>query len=358
LHWVIDNTVANLAQLQIASGFGFLNMRAGISIPDSLIPYNEDSTYRVALLAGLVNTIFMSVLCIVAASFLGLVIAFGRLSHNWLLQKLCLAYVEIFRNLPPLLVILFWYFGILQQILPPVRQSFVLPFSIYINQRGIYFPAMHWQGGWFLPLAVIFAGIFSSVAITFIVHKRKYFSNRGQHVLSVSFLWLILLLSAMFWLFGSYGQFDNPQLQTFNIAGGASISPEFLALFLALSFYTAALVSETVRAGMEGVDAGLKEAGAALGLHSGQVTRFVTLPLALRIIIPPLASQYMNLVKNTSLAVAIGYSDLMRIGNTVLNQTNQSIEVVVIWMAAYLGLSLVVSVFMNWFNFRAALVER
>lgn len=358
LYWVIRNTVANLTRLQIASGFDFLNMRAGISIPDSLISYNEDSTYRVALLAGLANTVFMSVLCIVTASLLGLVLAFGRLSRNWILRKLCLAYVEIFRNLPPLLVILFWYFGVLQQILPSVRQSFVLPLHIYLNQRGIYFPALSWQGGWFSAALLLFSGFVFIVVIVWRIRRKRYWPGKQRYAFLMDFLLAGMILPGIVWLAAKGSRFDVPKLRTFNVTGGANVSPEFLALFLALSFYTAALISEIIRAGMEGVDPGLKEAGASLGLRSCLIARLITMPLALRIIIPPLASQYMNLVKNTSLAVAIGYSELMRVGNTVLNQTNQSIEVVIIWIGAYLGLSLIVSVLMNWFNHKTALVER
>jgi len=357
VHWVIDNTVANLARLQIVSGFGFLDMRAGISIPDSLIPYSEDSTYGRALLAGLVNTVFISVLCIGVATVLGTAIAFGRPSGNWLLRKLCLAYVEIFRNLPPLLVILFWYFGVLQQVLPPVRQSFAWPLHVYINQRGIYFPALHVQDGGFGVLFAAGLVIILALAVFSMWRRKKPLSGTMQVSRRANLAGMFVLLVLVCWLMIYYGRFDIPQLGTFNITGGASVSPEFLALFLGLSLYTAALISETIRAGITGVDAGLKEAGASLGLHPRTIARFITLPLALRIIIPPLASQYMNLVKNTSLAVAIGYSDLMRIGNTVLNQTNQSVEVVVIWMIAYLGLSLLVSVVMNWFNHKTALVE-
>lgn len=357
LHWVIDNTVSNLTRLQIASGFDFLNIRAGVGIPDTLISYTEDSTYRRAMLAGFVNTVFLAVICIVTASFLGLIIAFGRLSQNWFLRKLCLIYVDVFRNLPLLLVILFWYFGVLQQILPAVRESFVLPFHIYINQRGIYFPAFHWQEGPVTLLAIILAGIVLTIVTALLVRKKKHSADGKKHFPAFYFLFPLLLLSVIFYLLQHFGRLDIPQWRTFNIVGGASISPEFLALFLALSLYTAALISEIIRAGIEGVDSRFKEAGASLGLHSGLIARLVTLPLALRIIIPMLSSQYMSLIKNTSLAVALGYSDIMRVGNTVLNQTGQAVEVVVIWMLTYLGLCLVVSVFMNWVNRKMALVE-
>lgn len=357
LRRVIGNAVTSLAQLHISSGFDFLYMRAGISIPNSLIPYSEDSIYRTALLSGLLNTIFMSLLCIITATLLGSTVAWGRLSDNWLLQKLCLVYVEIFRNLPPLLVILFLYFGILQRMLPPIRNSFVLPFNIYMNQRGIYFPALHWNEGYFLPLIIVLAIVIVSVIIIKVICEKGFISIKWKGLFSYCSFFLLFCPGAFYLIF-HYGHLDIPRLQIFNVIGGFNISAEFLALFLALSFYTAALISETIRSGIKGVDDGLKEAGASLGLSSGLIARLITRPIALRIIIPPLASQYMNLVKNTSLAVAIGYSDLMRVGNTILNQTNQSIEVVAIWIVVYLGLCLGISVLMNWFNHKAVFVER
>lgn len=351
LHYFAVNAAENLTRQHIASGFGFLNMRAGISIPDSLIPYSADSPYKTALLAGLVNTVFMSVLCIAAATLLGFAIAFGRLSENWLLSKICFIYVEIFRNIPVLLVILFFYFGLLQHYLPPVRDSFSLPFNIYVNQRGMYFPAYGWSGGLWGPdgfilpcLCLVFAAL-SLFGSRFFGQAQRL----PRRLCQAAAILAALLACYAFWRGINV---DAPQKGRFNIIGGRSISPEFSALFLGLSFYTAALISETVRAGLQGVDKGLKEAAASLGFTSAQIARAVTLPLGLRIIVPPLAGQYMNAAKNTSLAVAIGYSDLIRIGNTVLIQTNQSLEVVLIWIAAYLAICLLISVLMNGLNRR------
>lgn len=357
LHYFFTNAADNLTRQRVASGFGFLHMRAGIFIPDSLIPYNTDSTYGRAFLVGFVNTIFMSVLCIVSATFLGFCIAFGRLSHNWLLSKLCLIYVEVFRNIPVLLVILFFYFGLLQQYLPPVRESIVLPFHIFINQRGVYFPAWRWQGdfygadGLLLPFLLLALALLS-VFVLRLPKKTLLFSR-----FSIKFIAILAALFAFYCLWRGFAV-DMPQQSRFNIIGGGSISPEFSALFLGLSFYSAALIAETARAGIEGVDKGLKEAGASLGMRSGIIARNITLPLALRIIVPPLSGQYMNIAKNTSLAVAIGYSELMRIGNAVLIQTNQSVEVVLLWVFAYLAICLLISVFMNWFNYKLLYAER
>jgi len=358
-HYFYSNTVANLTRQHIASGFGFLNMRAGITIPDSLIPYTVDSPYKTALLAGLVNTIFMSVLCIAAATLLGFAVAFGRLSQNWLLSRLCLAYVEIFRNIPVLLVILFVYFAVLQQYLPAVRDSLALPGDIFINQRGVYFPALAWSGGFFgwqgfmlSCLALLLAGL--------CLAGRRFFSGagRGKAGRALCLLAVVILIAAAFYAFGRGLSFNLPQKGRFNIQGGASASPEFMALFLGLSLYTAALISETVRAGILGVNKELEQAAASLGMRRAQIARYVTLPLALRIIVPPLSGQYMNAAKNTSLAVAIGYSDLMRVGNTVLIQTNQSVEVVLIWIVTYLAICLFISGLMNGLNYKLLYAER
>jgi len=359
VHYFYSNTVANLTRQHIASGFGFLDMRAGITIPDSLIPYNIDSPYKTALLAGFVNTVFMSVLCIIAATALGFAVAFGRLSQNWLLSRLCLAYVEIFRNIPVLLVILFVYFAVLQQYLPPVRNSLILPGDIYINQRGIYFPALVWHGGIWASGGFAWPCLAVILAVLFCL-GRRFFAQTGRgkagRILCRAAA-VILVLGALYALARGFS-FNLPQKGRFNIQGGGSTSPEFMALFLGLSLYTAALISETVRAGILGVDEELKQAGASLGMRRGQIARFITLPMALRIIVPPLSGQYMNAAKNTSLAVAIGYSDLMRVGNTVLIQTNQSVEVVLIWIIAYLAICLLISALMNGLNYRLLYTER
>ncbi|KAA6404748.1 amino acid ABC transporter permease [Candidatus Tokpelaia sp.] len=358
LHYFYSNAVENLTRQHIASGFGFLDMRAGISIPDSLIPYDSNSTYKTALLAGLVNTVFMAVLCIVAATILGFCIAFGRLSKNWLLAKLCLFYVEIFRNIPVLLVILFFYFGLMQQYLPPVRDSFVLPFHIYVNQRGLYFPALHWEGafwgrdGLILPCLLF---VFALLALFALRPAGLNISPFLRHLLKI--IIGAACIAALYCFWRGFGV-DMPQQGRFNIMGGGSIPPEFSALFLGLSCYSAALIAETARAGVEGVDKGLKEAAASLGMTGITTVRTIIIPLALRIIVPPLAGQYMNIAKNTSLAVAIGYSDLMRIGNTVVIQTNQAVEVVLIWIIAYLAICLLISALMNMLNHRLLFMER
>lgn len=357
IYWIIGNTVDNLRRSNIASGFGFLNGRAGFDISDSLLAYSSDSTYGRALLVGLLNTVVVALAGIVTATILGLIVGIGRLSHNWLIRKISTVYVEIFRNIPPLLVIFFWYFGVLS-VLPLPRESIELPFGSYLNSRGFYFPRAVWgEGAWLIPLALVIG-----VAMAWFVARRarqRQAATGQQFPVFWTGVALILGLPLLaFFAAGAPLTLDFPQLSTFNLMGGFQIKPEFLSLYLALSFYTAAFIAEIVRAGIMGVSKGQTEAAYALGLRPRQTLRLVVLPQAMRIVIPPLTSQYLNLTKNSSLAIAIGYPDLVAIGGTILNQTGQSIEIVAIWMVIYLGLSLVTAAFMNWFNARMALVER
>lgn len=357
IYWIVGNTITNLQRANIASGFGFLSGRAGFDVSQSLIPYSSDSTYGRALLVGLLNTLYVAVLGIFAASIIGFLIGVGRLSQNWLIRKVCMVYVEIFRNIPPLLVIFFWYFGVLS-VLPQARESVALPFGSYLNNRGFFFPGIIWgEGAWMIGAALIVA-----IILAFLVARwsRRRRMETGQSFHTVrAVLGLIIGLPLLALIFTGFPiSFDFPQLGTFNLTGGSQVKPEFLALLLALSFYTAAFIAEIVRAGVLGVSKGQSEAAFALGLRQSATTRLVIVPQAMRIIIPPLSSQYLNLMKNSSLAIAIGYPDLVAIGGTILNQTGQSIEVVAIWMVIYLGISLITSGLMNWFNAKMALVER
>jgi len=356
--WLVSNVSANLRAAQIASGFDFLMSRAGFPLAVSFIPYHQDASFLRALAAGLINSVVMAVMAIAAATLLGLLIGIGRLSRNGLMRACCLAYVEIFRNLPPILVILFCYFGIFQEFLPSVTNSYSWIDAFYINQRGFYFPVPVIEKGLAVPLWAFLIGLLAS--IFYRSHRQKRHATTGKRPpawpIYLGFLGLIPL--AVLLIFTQISHLDLPQPSRFNITGGASLRPEMLALFVALSLYSAALIAETVRAGVLGVDEGVVQAARALGLRGGLVLRLVTMPLALRIIIPPLASQYMNIVKNTSLAVAIGYQDFMSIGNSIIEKTNQSVEVVVIWLIVYLGLSLIVSILMNWFNHKMALKGR
>ena len=355
--WIVNNVLENLQRLHIASGFQFLRSRAGFDISDTPIAYTSDSTYFRALVVGLLNTIIVAVAGIVLATIIGFTVGIGRLSQNWLIRKICTVYVEIFRNIPPLLVIFFWYSGVLA-VLPPPRESYHLPFGSFLNQRGFYFPRAVWgDGSWLIAVAFVLA-----LAMAWFVARRarQRQMSTGQQfpVFWTSFALIIGLPSLAFLLAGMPLTLDFPKQSTFNLTGGFWVKPEFLSLLLALSVYTAAFIAEIVRAGIRGVSKGQSEAAGALGLRSGPILRLVVIPQAMRIVIPPLTSQYLNLTKNSSLAIAIGYPDLTATAGTVLNQTGQAVEGVFIMMIAYLILSLVTSFVMNIVNARMALVER
>jgi len=355
--WVAHNTAINLQRSNTASGFAFLNGRAGFEIGQSLIAYSSDSTYGRALVVGILNTILVAVTGIITATIIGFIVGIGRLSHNWLIAKLCTVYVEVFRNIPPLLVIFFWYSGVLA-VLPQPRESLHLPFSMFLNNRGLAFPKPLFEAGMWVVLAALVIGIVATVITARWAHKRQAATGKQFHTIWVSIALIAGLPILAFLVTGLPISFDVPVAGKFNLTGGSVVGPEFMSLFLALSFYTAAFIAEIVRAGIRGVPKGQSEAAGALGLHPSSVTRLVVVPQAFRIIIPPLTSQYLNLTKNSSLAIAVGFSDLVAVGGTTLNQTGQSIEVVVVWIVVYLGLSVLTSLFMNWFNGKMALVER
>lgn len=357
VYWIIGNTVDNLRRANISSGFDFLQGRSGFDISQSMIAYSSDSRYGRALLVGLLNTVLVAVIGILTATAIGFVVGIGRLSKNWLVRKIAMVYVEIFRNIPPLLVIFFWYFGVISA-LPAPRDSIELPFSSFLNNRGFFLPRFIWgEGAWLIPVALLIGA-----AITLFVRRQARLRQEatGQQfpVLWTALGLIVGLPLLAFAMAGFPLTFELPRQSTFNLSGGFQVAPEFLALYLALSFYTAAFIAEIVRAGILGVSKGQSEASAALGLSSGQALRLVIVPQAMRIVIPPLTSQYLNLTKNSSLAIAIGFPDLVAVGGTILNQTGQAIEIVAIWMVIYLGLSLTTSAFMNWFNAKMALVER
>jgi general L-amino acid transport system permease protein len=355
--WIIRNTVENLNRLNISSGFAFLDGRAGFDLGQSLIPYSSDSTYWDALQVGVLNTLLVAAVGILTATIVGFLVGVGRLSRNWLVRKICTVYVEFFRNIPPLLVIFFWYFGVLS-ILPQPRNSLELPFGGYLNNRGFTLAKPIFESGFGVVLAAFALGILATVLIARWAKARQMATGQ-QFPTGWTGLGLIIGLPILAFLaMGSPLSFDYPQKSTFNLTGGLQIGPEFMSLYLALSFYTAAFIAEIVRGGILGIAKGQSEASYSLGLRPGPTMRLVVIPQALRIIIPPLTSQYLNLTKNSSLAIAIGYADLVAVGGTILNQTGQAIEIVAIWMLIYLGLSLATSAFMNWFNSKMALVER
>ncbi|MGB3875558.1 MAG: amino acid ABC transporter permease [Shinella zoogloeoides] len=356
------NVIQNLARANMSAGFGFLNSRAGFDIAQTLIAYSSDSTYFRALQVGLINTLVIAAAGIVTATIVGLLVGIGRLSHNWLIARLCTVYVEIFRNIPPLLVIFFWYLGVLA-LLPSIRSIFQHvqenpDAAFFISNRGIYMPAPVFGEGFGIVFGAFLLGIVAAIAFTIWANARQRATGKRPPVLWVNLGLIVLLPLVVHVLMGMPLSLDYPVPGSFNMKGGMVIGPEFLALYLALSLYTASFIAEIVRAGIRGVSKGQSEASYALGLRAGQATRLVVLPQALRIIIPPLTSQYLNLIKNSSLAVAVGYADLVAVGGTILNQSGKSIEIISIWMLIYVSISLITSLFMNWFNAKMALVER
>ncbi|PTW61029.1 general L-amino acid transport system permease protein [Breoghania corrubedonensis] len=358
LGWeIVSNTMANLKRQEIASGFGFLENTAGFGIIQTLVHYTETSNYGRALLVGLLNTMLVAVIGVAMATIIGFIVGVGRLSSNWIIAKLAYLYVEILRNIPLLLQIFFWYFAVLRAV-PSPRNSVTFLDSIFINNRGIYGPkALFGEGSVAIGIALLLA-----VAGSIVLHvwARKRQEATGQRFRSgLSALGMIIGLPVVaYFASGMPVSVEYPVLRGFNFVGGLQLTPEFVALVLALSIYTASFIAEIVRAGILAVSHGQTEAAGALGLRPGPTLRLVVIPQAMRVIIPPLTSQYLNLTKNSSLAVAIAYPDLVSVGGTVLNQTGQAIEIIGIWMFVYLSLSLITSAFMNWYNQRMALVER
>ena len=355
--WFVSNTRDNLARAGRNISFNFLNERAGFDIGQALIPYSSDSTYLEALKVGLLNTLLVAFVGVITATLVGFIIGVGRLSHNWLIRKICTVYVEVFRNIPPLLVIFFWYLGVLA-ILPQPRESFHLPFGSLLSNRGLSIPRPVWgDGAWLAGIALIVAVVLC-VVVSRRAKARQMATGQRLPVLWIGVALIVGLPLLSLVVMGWPLSFDAPVLGAFQTSGGMAIGPEFLALYLSLSLYTASFIAEIVRAGIRGVGRGQTEAAYALGLRPGRTTRLVVVPQAMRIIVPPLTSQYLNLTKNSSLAIAVGYPDLVSVGGTILNKSGNSIQIVVIWMVVYLTISLATSLFMNWFNARVALVER
>nr|WP_297457783.1 amino acid ABC transporter permease [uncultured Halomonas sp.] len=355
---IVNNTLNNMQAMGISTGFGFLDDRAGFGIIQSLIDYSPASSYGRTFIVGLLNTLLVSALGVVAATILGFLIGIARLSPNWLLARLASVYIETFRNIPLLLQIFFWYFAVLRA-LPSPRESISLGEAIFLNVRGLVIPEPMVQPGliW-TQIAVVIAIIISVVLLRW---NRKRQNATGERVPAgwISLGLIVGLPLLTFLISGRPLTWALPELQGFNFKGGITVIPEFMALWLALSIYTAAFIAEIVRSGIQAISHGQTEAARALSLSNGFTLRLVVIPQALRVIIPPLTSQYLNLIKNSSLATAIGYPDLVAVfAGTTLNQTGQAVEVIMMTMAVYLTISLLVSMFMNWFNARVALVER
>ncbi|HME30344.1 MAG TPA: amino acid ABC transporter permease [Pseudolabrys sp.] len=354
-----SNAIENLARARIASGFGFWNNVAGFDISQTLIEYSSrGSTYGRAFWVGLLNTLLVAGIGIVFATILGFIVGISRLSSNWLLAKVAGCYVEIIRNLPLLLQLLFWYNAVLKA-LPDIRESIAIGGGAFLNNRGLFLPTPIFKNGFGAVEMALLAGIVGAIVFRVWARKQQERTGRQAPVLMVTLALVIGLPIAVFLLAGLPLGFEFPRAGRFNITGGAEVLPEFVALLFGLSIYTAAFIAEVVRAGILAVSRGQTEAAYSLGLRPGLTQRLIVVPQAMRVIIPPLTSQYLNLTKNSSLAVAIGYPDLVQVfTGTVLNQTGQAVEVVAITMLVYLVISLVTSFLMNIYNSRMALAER
>ncbi|MDZ7277089.1 amino acid ABC transporter permease [Pantoea eucrina] len=356
--YLIHNTIINLANRGITSGFGFLERSAGFGIVQHLIDYTEGDTYARVFLVGLTNTLLVSALCIVFASVLGFAVGLARLSENWLLRKLSTIYIETFRNIPPLLQIFFWYFAVLRN-LPGPRQALNAFDLAFVSNRGLYIPwPTYAPGTWPFVIALALA-IVGCVALFRFNRKHQLKTGQLRRTWPAAVGLLVLLPLIAHTLFGAATHWDVPTLRGFNFRGGFAMIPELAALTLALSIYTSSFIAEVIRAGIQSVPHGQSEAARSLGLPNPVTLRQVIIPQAMRVIIPPLTSQYLNIVKNSSLAAAIGYPDMVSLfAGTVLNQTGQAIETIAITMAVYLIISLTISLLMNLYNRKIALVER
>lgn len=362
---IIQNTIANLERQNIASGMEFLGNTAGFGIIQSLIEYSEVSSYGRALMVGVYNTILVAVVGVVLATILGFVIGIARLSNNWVISKIAYCYVEIVRNVPLLLQIFFWYFAVLRAV-PDKRSKWSLFDTFHLNIAGLRGPKPVFEpGAEFIGIALL-VGIVATFFVKSWARKRQEATGEQFPVFWTAIGLIIGLPVIAYLVTGLPVYFDQPVFvdtgpmlrRGFQLGTGFNLIPEFLALLLALAIYTAAFIAEIVRAGIQAVSHGQTEAAHALGVRQGPTLRLVIIPQAMRVIIPPLTSQYLNLTKNSSLAVAIAYPDLVSVGGTVLNQTGQAVEIIGIWMLIYLSLSLLTSAFMNWYNQRMALVER
>jgi general L-amino acid transport system permease protein len=355
--FLIHNTLVNLRRQSIASGFGFLDREAAFGIGESMIAYSPADTYARAFLVGLVNTLYVAGLGIVLATILGTMMGIARLSSNWLIRKLAQIYVETFRNIPLLLQLFFWW-ALLREGAPAPRQAWELLPGVFISNRGVVFPIPADDPVHSWMLLALALGVLLTIAVGRWSRRRQALTG-AQFPMGWVGTGLVLGLPLLVFLAaGAPLDLDWPELKGFNFTGGHAVSPEFAALLIGLTVYTGSFIAEIVRAGILAVSWGQTEAAFALGLKPGQRMRLIVLPQALRVIIPPMTSEYLSLTKNSSLAVAIGYPDLVSIANTTMNQTGQAVEGIAMIMAVYLAISLVISLFMNVYNRSVALVER
>jgi general L-amino acid transport system permease protein len=356
-YYLISNTLANLERQSISTGFGFFEKEAAFEIGESLIEYSAADSYGRALAVGFLNTLFVSLIGIFLTVILGTFVGIARLSSNWLVSKLSAAYIEFFQDIPILLQLFFWY-AFFYEILPSPRQALNPLGGVFLCNRGLIFGVPQWHD------AFLYGGFAFIVGLVIVFFMKKWAAKRQAATglifptVKASFAILLGLPLLVWFVSGAPTEMSIPALKGFNFKGGVTISPEFTALLLGLVLYTAAFVAEVVRAGIQSVSKGQKEAAMSIGLKPGQVLNLVILPQALRVIVPPLTSQLLNLTKNSSLAVAIGFPDFVSVAGTTINQTGQAIEGVALIMIVYLIFSLSTSAYMNWYNKKIAIVER
>ncbi|WP_428247139.1 amino acid ABC transporter permease [Ferrovibrio sp.] len=355
--YLVSNTLHNLETRKIASGFDFLSREAGFAIGESPIYFGPENTYARAILVGILNTLRVAVVGIILATLLGTVMGIARLSKNWLVAKVASVYVEVVRNVPLLLQLFFWY-ALITELAPGPRQALNPITGVFISNRGIKVPAPTDHFAFDLAGIGFLLAIVVCIFVARWARKRQEATGQAFPLIRANIA-LLVGLPIIGWLIGGAPmELDVPKLAGFNFSGGATLTPEYAALLLGLIIYTGGFIAEVVRSGIQAVYYGQWEAASALGLKRSLVLRLVVLPQALRVIIPPMTSQYLNITKNSSLAIAIGYPDIVSIANTTLNQTGQAIEGILIIMGVYLSVSLSISMFMNWYNKHIALVER
>jgi general L-amino acid transport system permease protein len=358
LYWLIDNFIAITHQRGMPLTYGFLKEAAGFPIKESFIPYDSTMSFGRAVLVGLINTLVVSAVGIVIATIIGFIVGLARLSSNWLISRLALAYIEFHRNIPLLVLLFLWYFGVFNK-LPAVKQSIGVPNIIYLNQRGLYIIWPRLIEGGVLFVAFLAAGIILATITWVVLRRIREEKGRETHYGWVS-LGVLILVWTIGW-FAAGGDpiiFDPPVLQGFNFRGGLRLTPEFSALLIGLALYTAAFIAEVFRAGIQAVKKGQIEAARAVGLRYSQILSLIIVPQAMRVIIPPLISQYLNLTKNSSLALAIGFQELFAIGKVTINQAGRAVPVFMLIMAIYLAISLLTSLVLNIYNKRVQFVER
>jgi len=356
--YLLNNLITNMETKGFAPHLGWLDLRAGYTISESVISYTPDDTYARALLVGLLNTLMVSVVGIFLATVIGLIVGIARLSTNWLVSKIALAYVELFRNTPVLVQLLVIYFVVFLQ-MPKVKESIELPLDMYLSQRGFVMPRPEVAPDGAIWFVFVIIGIAAAGTLWFLAGRREA-AGQPTHGLRWFAFAAALGLPILGWFLipGGPLEFENPELGAFNLQGGLRFTPEFLALTVTLALFTAAFIAEIIRGGIQSVGKGQLEAARTIGLTEGEVLRLVILPQALRVIIPPLTSQYLNLIKNSSLAFAVGYADVFNVSRTVSEQTGQPVAVIIIVMAVYLIISLITSVIMNFYNRAVQIHER